>query len=446
MKNFTEELTHRKVYGFLIPLFLSTILTQSYSVVSAAVTGRYLDAGALSVIVACSACLAMENYICVSTTTGFGFYINRCVGSADQRRQREALWGALLFCFAMIVVSLLLSRLSEPVMTLANVPDYMRENAKPYMTVILMVGGFWGLENLLIQVIEAFGESRVPALLSTVGVVLQTLVMVGLITWGGLGVEASALAVLFLHIGRAMILIAWMLLHSSGRELLLHPCLPSRPVCSELFKNGCSKSLMMVIIGLVAFVFNRRINTLPEDVLTGYAYGQTPVDLLMSSLSAFAVTAGLITGQNTERKRLAVMRVWNRRLLIGSFILCGLYIVIALTFAPALIRLLAGTELAAESLAAACLVFRIQVLALPLVSCYMLCRNALQSLGVYWVLPLLGGTEAVINLLFAWLLIPAFGYIAVCWSAAAKWGVPALIGLLLYFKKIQGENCENDHK
>ncbi|MCD8330738.1 MAG: hypothetical protein LUC27_08735 [Lachnospiraceae bacterium] len=445
MKNFTEELTNRKVYGFLIPLFLSTILTQSYSVVSAAVTGRYLDAGALSVIVACSACLAMDNYICVSTTTGFGFYINRCVGSADQRRQREALWGALFICFVMIAVSLFLSRLAEPVMTLANVPDYMRENAKPYMTVILMVGGFWGLENLLIQVIEAFGESRVPALLSTAGVVLQTLVMIGLITWGGLDVEASALAILLLHLGKALILIVWMLLHSSGRELLLHPCLPSRPAWSELFKNGCSKSLMMIIIGLGAFVFSRRINTLPEDVLTGYSYGQTPVDLLMSSLSAYAVTAGLITGQNKEKNRLPVVRKWNRRLLVGSFLLSGVYILLVLAFAPALIRLLAGTELTAESLQAACLVLRIQVLALPLICCYMLCRNALQSLGVYWVLPLLGGTEAVINLLFAWFLIPAFGYIAVCWSAAAKWGIPALISLLLYFKKIQGENCKNDH-
>ena len=442
MESFTEELTVRKVYGFLIPLFLSTILTQSYNIVSAAVTGRYLDTGALSVIVACSGCLSIESSLCVSTTTGFGFYINRCVGSADVRRQREALWGALSICFGMIAVSLFLCNLAEPGMTLANVPDYMLEDARPYMTVILSVGGFWAPENLLIQVIECFGESRMPAALSTVGIVAQTLLMIVLITLGGLGVEASALAVLVLHIGKALILTVWLLLKPGSRKLLLRPCLPSLPVWTELLKNGFSKSLMMIIIGLGAFIFKRRINTLPEAVLTGYSYGQTPVDLLMSSLSAWAVTAGLITGQNKESHRIFVAEKWNRKLLIASTILSGIYFLIVLVFAPTLITLLAGSELSAESLNAACRVLRIQTLALPLVNCYMLCRNALQSLGVYRILPLLGGMEALLNLFFAWVLIPAFGYTAVCWSVAFTWGVPAIIGLHFYCKKIREESRE----
>ncbi len=439
MENFTEELSNRKVYGFLIPLFLSTVLTQSYNIVSAAVTGRYLDTGALAVIVACSGCLAMENYFCVSTTTGFGFYINRCVGSADERLKREALWGGLFICFGMIAVSLFLCSLTESIMVLANIPDYMLEDARPYMTIILSVGGFWGLENLLVQVIECFGESRVPAALSVVGVVLQTLLMIALIIRGGLGVEASALAILILHIGKALILTVWLLLRPGSRELLLHPCFPSLPVWNELLKNGFSKSLMMIIIGLGAFVFKRRVNTLPEAVLTGYSYGLTLNDLLMSSLTAWAVTAGLITGQNKENHRISIAETWNRRLLTASTALAGIYFLIVLFFAPALMTLLAGSKLSAESLSAACRVLRIQTLALPLVNCYVLCRNALQSLGVYRALPLLGGTEAVINLFFAWLLIPAFGYTAVCWSVAFTWGVPAVIGLYLYLKKIREE-------
>ncbi|MCD7841362.1 MAG: hypothetical protein LUG56_02720, partial [Lachnospiraceae bacterium] len=370
MESFGEALTYRKVYRFLIPLYLSTILTQSYTVVSAAVTARYLDTGALSVIVACSGCLAMENYFCVSTTTGFGFYINRCVGSGSERQKREALWGALFICFGMIALSLFLSGLARPVMALANIPDYMLQDVEPYMTVILMVGGFWGLENLLTQLVEIFAESRVPAVLSTVGVVAQTLMMIALITRGGLGVEASALAILILHIGKAFILTVWILLNPAGRKLLLHPCLPSLPAWTELIKNGCSKSLMMVIIGLGAFVFTRQVNTLPEEILTGYSYGQTPLDLLMSSLSTYAVTAGLITGQNREKHRISVARKWNKSLLIGCSVLSAFYILIVLAFAPSLIRLLAGSEMTAESLDVVFGMFRIEFCALTFVGCY----------------------------------------------------------------------------
>lgn len=163
MKGFTDQLSDREVAWFLLPLFVSTVFRNGYSMVNAAVSGRFLTPGALAVIVACGSCLSMESYLYVSMTTGFGFFINRCIGSGDIRRQRESLWGSLWLCLCMIILGIFLSGLADSVLTLANIPDYMREDARPYMRIILFGGGFWALENLLIQAAEALGESRVPA-------------------------------------------------------------------------------------------------------------------------------------------------------------------------------------------------------------------------------------------------------------------------------------------
>ncbi len=442
MKNFTGKLSDREVGRFLLPLFVSTVFSNGYSMVNAAVSGRFLTPGALAVIVACGSCLSMESYLYVSMTTGFGFFINRCIGSGDIKRQRESLWGSLWLCLCMIILGIFLSGLADMVMTLANIPDYMREDARPYMRVILFGGGFWALENLLVQVAEALGESRVPAFLSMMSVVVQTCVMVLLIVQGGLGVEASALAVLMNHLWMAALLFLWVLRQPVGRKLLTSPCLPARSVWSELLQNGCSKSFMMMIIGLGAFLFQRRINTLPEDILTGYSYGQVPVNFLMSSLGAFAVTAGLITGQNRGRDRIREADRWNQKLLAASIILCVIYIVSVLMFAPVIIRFLSGAELSETSLQAGSRILRIQICALPLVSCYIIMRNSLQSMGVYRALPLLGGLEAAVCLIFAWGLMPQYGYTAVCWCAAFKWGIPAVTGVLIYRRCLRNEIAE----
>ncbi|MCD8222300.1 MAG: hypothetical protein LUD07_09030 [Clostridiales bacterium] len=441
MKGFAGKLSNREVGRFLLPLFVSTVFRNGYTMVNAAVSGRFLTPGALAVIVACGSCLSMESYLYVSMTTGFGFFINRCIGSGDIRRQRESLWGSLWLCLCMIILGMFLSRLADMVMTLANIPDYMCEEARPYMRVILFGGGFWALENLLVQVAEALGESRIPAVLSMMSVVVQTCVMV-LIIHGGLGVEASALAVLINHIWVAALLFFWVFRQPVGKKLLTSPCLPKGPVWSELLKNGCSKSFMMIMIGLGAFLFHRGINTLPEEILIGYSYGQVPVDFLMSSLGAFAVTAGLITGQNRGSDRIGEADRWNQKLLIVSTVLCAVYIVGVLAFAPAMIRFLSGTELSGMSLVAGSRILRIQICALPLVSCYIIMRNSLQSMGVYRALPLLGGLEAAICLIFAWVLMPRYGYTVVCWSAAVKWGIPAVIGVLIYRKCLKNEMAE----
>ncbi len=434
MGSFSENLTDRKVLRFIWPLILSTVVTQSYTVINAAVMGRYLDPYALAVIEACAACLSMESFFFVSTTTGFSFYLNRCIGSGNIKRQREALWGALIICGFMTLAGFILSLITEPVMSLANIPDSMRDAAAPYLRIILFSGGFWGLENFLLQVVEALGESRVPAALSVAGTIGKTFLTVALVIWCGLGVEASALAILVDYLGTAAILLFWILRTEKGRELFRAPCVPSRSVWAELFKNGSVKSGMMMIIGVGAFILKRQVNTLADDILVGYAYGVIPANLFMNSLAALAVAAGLITGQN-EKKQMDVVRHWNRKLYLWSLAGCAACIFAVLVFAPQIICFLAGDGLSDTALWAGCLILRIQTCALPLVCLYMIARNSLQALGSYRILPLLGAMEAGVSLLTAWIFIPRFGYPAACWSVAVKWGMPALIGFLVYRRR-----------
>ena len=73
----------------------------------------------------------------------------------------------------------------------------------------------------------------------------------------------------------------------------------------------------------------------------------------------------------------------------------------------------------------------------PFLVCLMICRNALQGMGRYLSLILLGFLEMAVKCVTAWVLIPVMGYRAVCMSTFFIWAIPGLTGLWLYLRRMK---------
>lgn len=108
---------------------------------------------------------------------------------------------------------------------------------------------------------------------------------------------------------------------------------------------------------------------------------------------------------------------------------CALYGIAAPAAVPALIRLMAGAGACAQLLDAGTAWLFVAVYSYPFLVFLMICRNALQGMGRYSSLILLGFLEMLAKFATAWVLIPRLGYGAVCLSTAFIWAVPGLTGL-----------------
>lgn len=149
MRDFTRAQSGKELAFFLLPMICSGMFQQVYSLINTAVVSRYLSYDSVAVIGACQPYASMQGFVCVGMTTGFGFYLFRCIGTGDAEIFGRGFCGAL------------------------------------YLT------GFLGLKNLLFCTIQGMGDSRFPGILSMLGVVTHTMLSVFLIAGLKLGVGAG---------------------------------------------------------------------------------------------------------------------------------------------------------------------------------------------------------------------------------------------------------------
>ena len=437
MVRFTEKLSERELTRFLFPLMLSSIFQQLYAPVGAAAAGRFLNQEAVAVIGACSAWDLILDALFISMTTGFAISINRAAGMGKEKRLRETVQGAVLLSAIMAAGSFLLALFPDPFMELANIPLQMRDNSREYLRFLLLGGGFQGLQNLLICLIQGSGESRFPAIVTVGAVIAQTglsLVMLGQLH---MGVEGVSLAVLLSQAGSVMLLSAYYLKGRWGIPLLI-PFKGGNPsIWKGLVASGTAKVLMTFLANAGAFVLQREINQFPVDTIAGYTYANSLMNLFTQPFSAYAIAANIMSAQNVGRGDWSMADACNRRMMLHSMVWCALYAGAAPAAVPVLLRLIAGDGASAQLLEAGMIWLLVVPFSYPFLVCLMICRNALQGMGRYLSLILLGFLEMAVKCVTAWVLIPVMGYRAVCMSTFFIWAIPGLTGLWLYLRRMK---------
>ena len=437
MIRFTEKLSERELARFLFPLMLSSIFQQLYAPVGAAAAGRFLNQEAVAVIGACSAWDLILDALFISMTTGFAISINRAAGMGKEKRLRETVQGAVLLSAVMTAGSFLLAVFPDPFMVLANIPPQMQEESREYLRFLLLGGGFQGLQNLLICLIQGSGESRFPAIVTVGAVIAQTGLSLVLLGQLHMGVEGVSLAVLFSQMGSVLLLSAHYLKGRWGIPLLI-PFKGGNPsIWKGLVASGTAKVLMTFLANAGAFVLQREINQFPVDTIAGYTYANSLMNLFTQPLSAYAIAANIMSAQNVGRGDWSMADACNRRMMLHSMVWCALYAGAAPAAVPVLLRLIAGDGASAQLLEAGMIWLLVVPFSYPFLVCLMICRNALQGMGRYLSLILLGFLEMAVKCVTAWVLIPVMGYRAVCMSTFFIWAIPGLTGLWLYLRRMK---------
>ena len=437
MVRFTERLSEQELARFLFPLILSSVFLQLYTPIGAAAAGRFLNQEAVAVIGACSAWDLILDALFISMTTGFAISINRAAGMGKEKRLRETVQGAVLLSAVMAAGSFFLALFPEPFMVLANIPPQMRDISRDYLRFLLLGGGFQGLQNLLICLIQGSGESRFPAVVSIGAVMAQTGLSLIFLGYLHMGVEAVSLAVLLSQAGSVLLLSVYFLKSRWGIPLLIPFKGGNLPIWRGLAASGIAKVLMTFLANAGAFVLQRRINQFPVDTIAGYTYASSLMNLLTQPLSAYVIAANIMSAQNVGGGNWKMAADCNRRMTLHSMAWCAVYAAAAPVAVPFAIRLMAGEGASAQLLEAGISWLYVVPVSYPFLVFLMVCRNALQGMGRYLSLVLLGFLEMAVKIVTAWILIPVMGYAAVCLNTFFIWAVPGLTGLWLYKRRMR---------
>ena len=187
-REMTEGRALPLIFNFTLPLLLGNLLQQTYSLVDAAIVGRFLGINALASVGASTSVVFLILGFCNGCCGGFGIPVAQKFGARDYVTMRRYVAVSLQLAAVMsVVIAVVTSIYCADILHMMSTPENIFTGAYYYLLVTFIGVPFTFFYNLLSSIIRALGDSKTPfwfLLLSTVLNILLDLFYILVLGWG----------------------------------------------------------------------------------------------------------------------------------------------------------------------------------------------------------------------------------------------------------------------
>lgn len=290
--------------------------------------------------------------------------------------------------------------------------------------------------NMGSAVLRSMGNSVTPlmVLLISSGLnVVMNLIFTKVFQWG---VGGLAIATILAQLVSAVYTIRYALRNYEIKadKACLHP---EKGFVPDMFMTGLSMGLMGLIVSVGSVILQSAVNNLGSAYIAGQIGGSKIQVVFTRMIVSVANAVATYVSQNYGAGR--IDRV--RRGVGATFLICAVLCTVCIGFAlsplaPWAMGLITGSE-KREVLESGSRFIRVTLLSSPFLCTLLMLRNTLQGMG-HKIVPLFAsGMEMLGKVLFAWTMVPRYGYPAVCVCEPLLWVVCSvyLAIMVLLFRK-----------
>lgn len=431
VKEMTEGRCLPLILKFTLPVLLGNLLQQTYSLIDAAIVGRFLGIYALAAVGASSSVIFLILGFCNGCCGGFGIPVAQKFGARDYSLMRRYIHSSVEISAVMSVIIALITSLScGDILRLLATPDNIFEDAYAYLLITFIGIPFTFFYNLLSCIIRAMGDSKTPfdfLLLCTVLNIVLDLLFVIVFHWG---VAGAAIATVSAQAVSAVLCLLYMrrkydILKSTPEERRF-----DFSIALNQLAIGTPMGLQFSITAIGSMMLQSANNGLGAECVAAFTAGMRLKMFFICALESIGVAMATFAGQNYGAGK--PDRIWQ------GVKAAGLIALIYWCFSMAL--LLPGTRYmvllfvdASETIVVgdATLFMNISVFFYPMLGTLCILRYTIQGVGYTNLAMLSGVSEMIARILISLLVVPVYGYTGVCigdptaWIAAVAFLVPA---------------------
>ena len=421
------------IFNFTMPLLMGNLLQQTYSLVDAAIVGKFLGINALASVGASTSVVFLILGFCNGCCGGFGIPVAQKFGARDYSTMRRYISVSLQLAAVMsVVIAVVTSILCGDILLMMRTPDIIFQDAYYYLLITFIGVPCTFFYNLLSSIIRALGDSKTPfwfLLFSAVLNILLDLFCILVLDWG---VAGAAIATVFSQGVSAVLCDGYMMrrfdiLRGTPDERKFNGALARR-----LMYIGVPMGLQFSITAIGSIMLQSANNALGTACVAAFTAAMRIKMFFMCPLESLGIAMATYTGQNygagkPERIWMGVKVSALMMIIYWAFTFCVLMLgarTFALLFVEASeLEILKDTEL----------FLHISVSFFPVLGLLCILRYTIQGAGYTNLAMLSGVSEMIARVLVSLYAVPAFGYLAVCfgdptaWIAAVLFLVPAFI-------------------
>lgn len=431
-KDMTEGKPLKLILQFAIPLIFGGLLQQLYGIVDTIVVGKLISAQALAAVGSVGSIHSFVFGFCTAMCEGFAIPVAHQFGARNYASMRRFVANAAWLCLILSVVitsgSLLLCR---SILTAMNTPEDIFSDA--YIYIIICLAGIPAtiLYNMLAGIIRALGDSKTPLLFLAIASVINIVLDIVFVAFFHFGVEGTAYATVISQLVSGICCFLFMRKNFDVLRMEKEELRFDSHYAKILFGVGMPMGLQCSITYFGSIMLQVAINSLGTIYISAITAATRVLNIFMSPLCSISSTMATFGGQNVGAGKLNRIGQGLRICLLISAVYSVLALLIFIFFAPQLLQLFvksSETELIHNArtylIINSSFYFGVGML--------MTMRSLVQSLGFSHYAIFCGVFELIARLIIAWILVPMFGYIAVCFANPLAWTLADLFLIPIY--------------
>ena len=436
-KDMTQGNPISLILKFSIPLILGNLFQQLYNMVDTIIVGRALGLNSLTAVAATTSLNFLIVGFVLGVCSGLAIPVAQRFGAGDYKKMRNYVANAAYLAIALaMVLTVITTGCCHIILRWMKTPENILAESYAYFWVICLGIPFTFLYNTVSGIIRALGDSRTPfyfLVISTILNIILDLVFIITLHWGVAG--AAWATIIAQALSGVMCLIymkkKYSILKSSPEERKLN-----FRAMATLLMNGVPMGLQYSITAIGTIMLQSSVNVLDAVYVSAYAAAMKVKQLAMAPFDGIANACSTFCSQNLGAGKLD--RIWKG---VKNGVGIGLVYAVAIAF----VLFFIGSEIAwmfvdrseTEVLAAVQLMLSCAAFFYPVLSILNCVRMTLQGMGFGAIAIFAGWLELAARAMMALLVIPKFGYIAVCFTDQAAWVVAAVFVVIVFLVEMR---------
>ncbi|MBO5290900.1 MAG: MATE family efflux transporter, partial [Clostridia bacterium] len=416
-----------------IPLFISVIFQQMYSMADSLIAGRFVGEDALAAVGASYPITNIFNAVAIGCNVGCSVVISQLFGAKDYKRVKTAASTSLIFCLVLGgVLTALGIALTPALMRAIDTPENIFNESALYLAIY--VGGFTFLfiYNIANGIFNSLGDSKTSLYFLIFSSVFNVVLDYVLVVFFNMGVGGVAWAT-FIAQGIAGVLSVITLL----KRLKTLPVTEKTEMFSfELLKRIARISIPSVLQQSFVSVGNvfiqKLINGFGSYVVAGFAAAFKLNMFTVNALCTIGNGVSSFTAQNYGAKKYNRIKEGMKWGSVFSIIAGCIFAVTYLAFNEQLLRLFMEKTVNEETVVSGMAFLKIVSPFFCFIGLKLVFDGVLKGTGSMKLFMVVTFTDLILRVILAFVFAPIWGYEGIWYSWPVGWTIATVLSLIFY--------------
>lgn len=432
-KDMTNGKPMKLILGFAVPLLFGLLFQQFYSMVDTIIVGHYLGVDALAAVGATGSVNFLIIGFCMGVCNGFAIPIAQEFGARHEQNLRKyvanSVWLSFIFAVVITVAVVLLCR---PILQIMRTPDNIIDDSYSYIVIIFLGIPIVFLYNMTAAILRSLGDSRTPVIFLVMSAVLNIFLDLLCILVFHMGVAGAAVATVVSQAIAGISCLIFMYKKYAILKMTREEWKWNGGFAAKLCGMGIPMGLQYSITAIGSVVLQSAVNGIGSQAVASVTAGSKLSMFLACAFDSMGSTMATYGGQNVGAGKLdRVDEGLKACSLLGLIYSVIAVVIVHLAGRFLLLLFLDSDETAILENAFAFISMNVLFyFPLALVN---IVRFLIQGMGFSKLAVFAGGFEMLARGLMGFVIVPMFGFHAVCFANPLAWIFADLFLIPAYF-------------